>query len=292
MSRIATIKGPAVGKCQACPARSFGPCSQFDPDSAQAIAGRSTLSRYRQGTEILSQGEPVSKVGIVVSGLVKIAMINEFGDEHVLQLLHDGELVGDPFAAECAFSWEAATDVELCWMTPAALAAMLRENPSVYRGYMGVLMQQMHEQHFSTASLRGRNTLQRLAYWLLAQTPMTSDDLKPLIRILLSRRDLASLLDMTVETLCRVLRQLDDRKAIRLLAPDLVQVTDIVRLRILAKDHDEDVHSALVHHLPGHSAAAAQGQPAPVHDPNWKGAALEHDPDAGPRAATLCQLRG
>lgn len=207
------------------------------------IGARSLQTLFPQGAAILSQGEPMSRVGVVISGLVKLSLMDEGGDEHLLQLLHAGDLVGDPLAEECATSWEAATDVELCWMAPAALTGVLRGNPSGYRAYLDAVLRQVHEQRFAQMSARGRNSLQRVAYWLAAQTAEPAADR---VHILLSRRDLASLLDMSVETLCRMLHQLADRGAIRLEQSDVIEVLDSGRLRMLARDQDARLRETLL----------------------------------------------
>ncbi|MBD1206717.1 MAG: cyclic nucleotide-binding domain-containing protein [Rhodobacteraceae bacterium] len=58
---------------------------------------------FRQGETILPSGQPPAWVGIVLSGLVKISTIDEQGNEHVLQLLHPGEMVGDLFGSPALF---------------------------------------------------------------------------------------------------------------------------------------------------------------------------------------------
>lgn len=249
MQSLKSVRVPIPDRCSACVARKSGPCGRVDIAAASEIASRSSHSTFESGTEVLRQGAPTDKIGIVISGLVKIVMLSENGDEHVLQLLHAGEVVGDPFAEENVFTWQAATDVELCWMTRASFETLLAQDPSIYRGYLGLFTQQLQEQQFAVALLRGRNTLERMAFWLWTQLPTDAPDggkdATPQIRILLSRRDLASLLDMSVETLCRALRQLDDRGAINMLAPDLVEVTDRTKLRLMAKEHDESVQDLL-----------------------------------------------
>jgi CRP/FNR family transcriptional regulator len=202
----------------------------------QGAVARGSLVRHSQGAEILAQGEISSRIAIICSGIVKISTVNAEGDEHVLQLLHAGQFLGDPSARQSAFCWRAATEVELCWLSSTSLLAACRENPAIHLDYMAAIAGQMQQHYLFTLALRDRTTFQRVAYWLMTQIPQSqplSDQFQ--FRILLSRRDLASLLDMTVETLCRALRQLAERRAITLTAPDRVVIGNLDKLRDLAK---------------------------------------------------------
>lgn len=233
-------------RCHGCQVRHLGFCSWFGADEAAGIVSRSRQSRFAAGEPILRQGEPAERVGIVLSGLVKIVMNDEDGEEHLIQLLHAGEIVGDPFASECALSWQAATDAELCWISPVTLAAAIQRCPAAYRCQLDATMRLVKEQRFAQVALRGRNALQRAGHWLFLQIPPEAEPAPIRLRILLTRRDLASLLEMTVETLCRALHQLEERGAIRLLAPDLVELHDRSRLKLLGRGQDDRLQDTLI----------------------------------------------
>lgn len=235
-------------RCRTCTVRHLGFCSWFDrcQDHGRDIATRTHQSRFDQGATILDQGEPARRIGIILSGLVKIVLIDEEGEEHLIQLLHTGEMVGDPFASESACSWQAATDCELCWLAPGTLAAAVRDHPEAYGRQLEAAMRLVQEQRFAQIALRGRNALQRVAHWLFLQAPREATPAPVLLRIVLTRRDLASLLEMTVETLCRALHQLEERGAIRLAAPDLIDLRDRTLLKRLGRGHDERLQQSLL----------------------------------------------
>lgn len=282
MTNNRNFQGSAFDRCQSCDASDEGLGATLEENITLTFSERGFQSRYVKGDELLSQGEPSDRVGIIGSGMVKIVLITESGEEHLLQLLHAGELVGDLLAIENAFSWEAATDTVICWMTRRSLEALLGTAPILYRDYLAAVARQLARFQMSVAAMRGRSTLQRLAYWLIEQTPDTAGDGSPRVSIFLTRRDLASLLDMTVETLCRGLHQLANRGVIDLLAPDLVEVSDRAKLKVLAKCHDDRVTSAL--RGGGRDAGAA---PPRVWAPQ-----LVHDGDAGAGPDRAIRFRG
>lgn len=185
------------------------------------------------------------RVGIILSGLVKISTIDEHGNDHVLQILHPGEMVGDPFGTAPTFSYDAATDATLCLTQRAAMKEAFDHRPDAYAAHLRIAMRQQLEHHFAQLAMRGRNSLQRIAYWISTQIQEARADRVLSVRILLSRRDLASLLEMTVETLSRSLHQLEDRGVIRIVTPERLEIRDAIRLRLLARDQDARLKEVL-----------------------------------------------
>lgn len=254
MKHYPAITNGSRGDCSTCRARGVGPCQWFDPDLRGKLQQNVHHIRLRRGATIQEQGERSEILGVILSGLVKVTMIKEDGDEHVLQLLHRGEIVGDPMNHSSVFAFVAATDVEICILPFRTARILFDARPDAYAAHLRIVLKQQLEQSFTQLSLRGRNTLERLAYWISTQVsgdgPEGSLPGSPALRlrVALSRRDLASLLDMTVETLCRNFHQLDAKGAVRLLTPTLIEVTDLQRLRQIGKDFDpkliETVRSA------------------------------------------------
>lgn len=233
-------------RCKTCRVSHLGFCSWFDGEDGKGIATRTSQTRFEAGSTILMQDEPATRAGIIMSGLVKIVLNDEDGGEHVIQLLHAGELVGDPSAEESSFSWQAATDVELCWVPAPVLASAIRRCPAALHSQLDATMRQVQEQRFAHVALRGRNAMQRVAHWLFLQVPADAPEAPVQLRILLTRRDLASLLEMTIETLCRSLHQLEHKGAIRLAAPDLIELRDRGRLKLLSRASEDRLQETLL----------------------------------------------
>lgn len=232
-------------RCDTCPARYTGVCEIASDAARAALAARSRVSHFAAGTPILEQGEVAEKVGNILSGNVKVVNMTEDGTEQVLGLLSAGDVVGDPLQGQNSVSWEAATDVTMCWVPRAALEGLMHDHKSLVEGYLGAVVKQLDAQRMWSASLRGHGTVQRVAGWLMQQVPVLNDEGHPIIQIRLTRRDLSSLLDMTVETLCRSLHQLEEKGAVHMLAPDTVMVTRATTLGAIAKAPNGRVDAAI-----------------------------------------------
>lgn len=225
----------AGAECGQYVASNQGFWAQIDETTASFLAARCFKTKFAMGDELIAQGVNSSKIGIIAEGLVKVCMLTEDGDEFVLQLLGPGQIVGGIDGSESAFSWEAATTVEMCWAPLAVIDVLMREKPESYKAFLAMTSQQLADMRRWAAAMRGRNTLQRIAYWLLQQIEGTDTDDQPVIHIDLTRRDLASFLDMTSETLCRGLSQLAARGAVKLRAVDLVELSDTAKVRLYAR---------------------------------------------------------
>lgn len=231
--------------CYACAARSGGVCGLLGCDSSAVVAERSQQTHYDRGDELALQGDASDRIGIIASGLVKVSLLTLEGEYHLLQILKPGQIVGDICKPENTFSWEAATAARICWINRKTLDTIMQDQPRVYRAYLQVTARQLEDHRLWAASMRGRNTLQRIAFWVLQQLAAPRDGRTEVVRIELTRRDLASLLDMSVETLSRGLHQLSDRGAIRLPAPDAIEVVNTVKLRLHARCEERHVSKVL-----------------------------------------------
>lgn len=237
---------PAAGDfCRVCSAKTCGFCGAFDRDTLAEFSSHAHRVHFRRDAEIAGQGEASEQIGVIASGLVRIVNVTESGDEFILQVLHRGQLVGAPLQAVSEFSYEAATDATICWVPRGAWEAFLQDRPLHFQAYVATMASQMQDLQRGVVRLRGRDTAQRVAFWLLEQAPNAHGGDRARIRIALSRRDLASLLDMTAETLCRALHRLHKRHVLRLVSPDLVEIDDLAKLRRAAKCQEEAVSAAL-----------------------------------------------
>ena len=270
--------------CASCAARFQGFCDLLNGTCATAFLAKSEQTQHKRGEDLLLQGERTEKIGIIASGLVEVVLLTEEGEHLILQMLKPGEIVGDLCKTVNTFSWEAATPVRICWINRAKLDGMMRDEPDLYRAYLEVIARQLDTHRVWVAAMRGRNTMQRIAFWVLHQMPDVRNGQNTTVKIALTRRDLASFLDMTVETLCRGLYQLADHDAVRILNPELIEVTNTAKLRLLARCADIRVSAAL---HSGDTVAKADNpfyisqQPRDVMPPHFAGTRVASRNNAG-----------
>lgn len=233
----------SVGRCRGCPVSHVGICAAAGEQATASFASRAHLAGFRAGETIVSQGEEAGYGGIIVEGTVKIVSITEAGAAHVLQLLQPGEWVGPVFPERPSVAWDAASDVKICWIARPALEALLQKEPKLSQALLASATRQLRAQWDWAVLLRSGGTLRRVASWLLRQAEEAGAgqgncSRDAVVVMDLRRRDLASLLDMTVETLCRGLSQLEQRQAIVMLTPKQAAISSMAVLQQIAQsDH-------------------------------------------------------
>src|SRR5512141_1555044 len=106
----------------------------FDPKVFLAtINGGRSISKYRHGETIFSQGKPADAVFYIQKGKVKITVTSEQGKEAVVAILGpdefcgEGCLTGQPLRLATA---TAMTDCEVMRLEKAAMIRVLREEPA------------------------------------------------------------------------------------------------------------------------------------------------------------------
>ncbi|KAA9008769.1 Crp/Fnr family transcriptional regulator [Histidinibacterium aquaticum] len=215
--------------------RHFGLCAELDPNAARSLAAVTRPLSFTAGEAIFSQGDPADRIGIVTEGIVKIVDLTQDGSEHVLSLLSAGDIVGEIGTSENQLSWEAATDVSICGLERPTFERLLSEHRSLLEAFSAATRRQLQKERLWASSMRSRKTQQRVAVWLYTQLPQESGKTEIRLALKISRRDLASLLDMSAETLCRVFHTITDFGAIQMPSPDMVVVKDRRKLLQVAR---------------------------------------------------------
>ena len=229
-------------ECQVCPVPGSSFCAYAKEQDLDGLAQLAHRVRFKQGQSVMIQGDESEKIGVLRSGVIKTVFMTEDGDTQILGLLFPGDFIGRAFENEYRFSYEAATDIDICLFQRASFEGLLMGSPALEHGYLLSTLRQMDKMNSWTCLLRGRTARERVAAYFTfcalhdGETDATLDlsGKHPVLELRLSRTDLASLLDMTPETFCRCLHGLADKGALHIRAPHRIELTDSARLRELA----------------------------------------------------------
>ena len=196
-------------------------------DSLDRLVSMARLVRYAKGEMVFRQDEPCPGVFVVGSGAVRIFKTAPSGKEHVLHVVGPGQTFAE-VAAIGGFACPAfaeATAESACVLLPTEpFARALREDHTL-------CLQLMSSMAFWVRHLVGlmedvvlRDAAGRLAQHLLAACGAESKT----FTLPVLKKDLASHLNLTSETLSRTLR--------RLVRAGLIEQLEGGRLRILNRD--------------------------------------------------------
>ena len=111
------------------------------------------------------------------------------------------------------------------------MQAALERQPALARRIIGILARELRAQALSAHDLMHKDAPARLAAWLLARCQGdASQAAQAVVQLPMRKRDIASQLGITPETLSRLMRSLSSQGVIRV-AGYTVHVLDLVGLR-------------------------------------------------------------
>lgn len=238
---IVSMHRVPMPQCQDCPITGSSFCASSPKDAFGELSRLANRTHFKRGQTLMMQGDVSEKIGILRSGVIKTAFMTEEGNTQVLGLLFPGDFVGRAFESDYRFSYEAATDTAVCMFNRDSFEALLMGSPMLEHEYLLSSLRQMDMMHSWACLLRGRTARERVAAYFMfsahcegeTDTMLDMSGPNPVVNMRLSRTDLASLLDMTPETFCRCLHGLADKGAVRVLAPNRIELLDMTRLRHL-----------------------------------------------------------
>jgi CRP/FNR family transcriptional regulator len=204
--------------CAACPVRDRAACSALDEQERADLA---RLGRHRKlvpGEVLFAADEDNDRCATLVTGALKISIVESDGSERILSLVHPAGFVGELFGPQARFEVTALTDSEVCLFSRREYEAAVERYPALSRA----LLRRSSEDLFSARSLMAiiakNSAREKVGAFLLAMGqaasespchPAASFDLP------LSRSEVAGLLGLTIETVSRQMTALERCGAIR-----------------------------------------------------------------------------
>ncbi len=223
MEISATNRHPAADLRAAIPL--FSGCSDTEWRALRAILSWRNL---RAGEILFHQGEPCSAFYYLVEGNIKLCLRSR-DSERVMEFVASGGTFGESalFAGEgYPLTAVALEDSEVLAFPAFPFVRLAQTHPNLALRIVGQVSRLYHQQLHKNARMALQSADQRVAAYLLDHC----EDGLPEPRLPKRRRDLANLLNITPETLCRVIRRFKGRHWIRCNNEQIV-ITDTEGLR-------------------------------------------------------------
>ncbi len=176
------------------------------------VAGVARPRSLAKGEQVYGAGSDASQLLVVHTGRVKISRIAADGHEQIVRVLGPGDFVGESAFVtgrrpdHHATALEAAT---LCAFRHADLEPLVRRHPSIGLRLLQGVSRRLEEIESRLASVISGDVSSRLAGYLLS-LPARPVDGGIEVELPMAKKDVASLLDTTPESLSRQLRRLHD----------------------------------------------------------------------------------
>lgn len=198
----------------------------------RTIASRITARVVSRGEVVQAQGD-MPALQIVHAGQVKQIRLAPDGSQRLLRVLGPGEFMGEHsvltgFPAPRMAT--ALTQAQVCTLSRPDIQQWLEQRPQMAVIMLQAVTRRLEETEAQLASLADRTVAQRLAAYLLS---ISQGRVGHPLDLPVSKKDLASLIGTTPETLSRQLRSLSDQGA---LALGTGRRITILRQELLATD--------------------------------------------------------
>ena len=203
----------------------------------EKLISHAVLSTHPKDQILIREGQPIDSIMIIRRGRIKIRRIEASGQEHVLDILHDGQAIWhDMFLDNPVYHYSVVclTDVDLCEIRREEFLALLKQQPETAMRLIQILSSELAEAKEKIVLLSIRDPKVRLAGFLLDRDTRC---IGPYIHMRLD--DIAASIGLRPETVSRSLSKLEKEGIINRLGQGKLQVKDRAALQKLLDDNEK-----------------------------------------------------
>jgi CRP-like cAMP-binding protein len=208
--------------------------SVLAPGHLATIAAGTRERRLAKGEMLFQKGDPPRGFFVVVFGQIKLAFPSSQGNEKVVEIVGPRQSFGEavmfmdrPYPVFA----EALADTLLLHITQDMVFKLLETDISFSRALLAGLAMRLHSLVCDVESYSLRSSAQRVIGYLLQHCPPENDCQGTLeLTLPTSKQVIASRLNLTPETLSRILHDLTQAKLIEVHGRN-IKVPDLRRLR-------------------------------------------------------------
>ena len=222
--------------CASCGARAFSVCGRLGDDDLAKLDSIAERTALKAGEGLIRQGDPAGHVFNITSGSVRVYKLLSDGRRQITGFLFAGDFVGLATGEDYAFSAEAIEDATLCRFRKSDYRALIREAPALESALLERATHELAAAQNQMLLLGRKTALERVASFLLN---LPEDPVRPatdgLVRLPMTRAEIADYLGLTIETVSRVFSRLKTTGVIRLVSLHELRIEQPDRLAALAE---------------------------------------------------------
>ena len=201
----------------------------MSPEIQKRLVNHSVHHTYPADVRIVSENDRIDSIIIIRRGKVKISRTDVMGEEHILDVLHDGQSVWHGiFLKEHRYNYDvvALEEVKTCEIPRSVIMRMITENPQISFNMIEVLASDITDAEDKIFVLSIREPRQRVAAFLLRRERKCLGDV-----INLKLDDIASSVNLRPETVSRNISFLEKEGMVKRLGRGCLKVIDHKKLR-------------------------------------------------------------
>lgn len=196
--------------------------------------------RFAQHALVFLEGDPADRIFQVVDGAVMLYKLLPDGRRQVVELLGAGDVFGLSSKPTCDSSAETLTAA----LVTAYDRSTVERSPSFLTRLNRCVQAQICALHEHTVLLGRKSALERVASFLMRFAPrhscpayQTGEAMPAVVRLTMTRQEIADYLGLTIETVSRAFSELRRRNVVTLERQDEVKINDICGICRLTGAH-------------------------------------------------------
>ncbi|SJN39502.1 Crp/Fnr family transcriptional regulator [Mesonia sp.] len=194
------------------------------------IARKAHTNHYQKGEFLFRSQEKDDALYIVNRGKVRIYRLSDSGKEQLVRILNPGDFTGEwtlfnPDAVHEEYA-EATRDTSVCMIQQQDVQEFLKEYPAISLKLLGEMSQRLESSERQTAQVAVESVITRLVLFLAENVEPEMGN-SPTITLPMAKKDIASYLGTTPETISRKFVELEDEGLIQQLSGKRIKIQDL-----------------------------------------------------------------
>ena len=207
--------------------------NHLDASEMSEIVKETNSVKHPRGHTIYHAGDTSDGLYIVHKGRVKIYRLSETGKEQLVRILGPGDFTGDlslfTESVHEAYA-EAMEPVELCVMSRDDFQQFILKYPAISLKVLSEFSKRLAKTEKQAANIAMETVETRIAMYL---AEFADETMRKTVTLPMSRKDLASYLSTTPETVSRKLADFEDNGWIRSLNNRDIEIIDLDALLLV-----------------------------------------------------------
>lgn len=205
-------------------------------EEQRGVARLARPTTVAKDDQLYRPGEDVAVLLVVHTGRIKISRLRSEGHEQIVRVLGPGDFIGESAFLDGTRPDHFAVALEpgrLCVLSHPDLGRLVGDHPGIGLAMLRTLSRRLEETEARLAAVISGDVTSRLADYLMS-LPVHRVDGVPEVELPMAKKDVASMLDTTPESLSRQLRRLSDSGVIEQRRGRRIRLTDLARLTALS----------------------------------------------------------
>ncbi|MDN6729019.1 MAG: Crp/Fnr family transcriptional regulator [Alkalibacterium sp.] len=201
--------------------------NHLDTEQMNEVMETVQSQSFKKGELVYHAGDKSDVLTIVNKGSLRLYRLSESGKEQLVRVLRPGEFTGELalFNEKVHENYaEAMEATSVCQITRSQLQALLVKYPSISLKILQELSSRVDQTEQQAARFTTESTEQRLASYLVEM--LGSDSQSDIVTLPLTKKDLASYIGTTPETVSRKLKELEELNLIKRISSSKIKIVD------------------------------------------------------------------